>query len=492
MLVEILNELWTKRWVRVLSVLIILLLLVWIAFGIFNRKSYKDYGPVSTPFSKIRNFSQLQGGAIYSFNGAAFYKYDIGSKQTTVLQDASRFPLPKQIAWAEDKGVLITFAGPLLDTEVGDALVARGEAINKKTQLYTWYFSFASGELSFVSKYPLRDSAVVYSSGSGGFYYAPDVDTYLASLPEADDQSGVNQFSLDFYNPATNTNKVLVDKIEAVEISEVFNCPGQSACINIVPPINTRNTTLLSVNQNGEQQTLVKSYDGRIFSTNNPELLIRVPNVSDKNGDETNLEGAADSGKALLYNLTSKKEDKLGFEVGDSTLLTNFEGQNFYVFDTNQFQQPEQSEHYYRAGVLSKKGKPSTKAVLITKDDESNSETGVFLPIVSYGNQGRSLFAPVSGNLVLFGEPANTAVIESVDQQAAEKQLKTCQNSGNPEIEYLAADKLFRVFVPQTGDWKGEIARVSKCFGDKATGAMLGYNFQFMLTDPVSGRIVSG
>ncbi len=489
MLIEILNQLWLKRWVRVATTIVLVLFIAFIVSLIFNRKSYQAFGPFTTPFSQTQNFSHLQDSSVYSYNGVGFYKLNLDNNQITMLQAGSRLPLPSQISWAGDQGALINFSGSLYDTRVQEALAARGEPINKAAQLYTWYLNFKTNDLSFVSKYPVRKGLSVYNEQQNRIYYVPDYQAYLDKFRET--ELNLDKFSLNYYDVVANADKALVEDLKTVDVIGLFSCSKMSICVITIPPDATTKTDVLSVSADGRTTVALDDFDGRVFASNNPALVVRVPNVSDTGIKDNYREVDAAEGEVFLYNLETKQENSLGFTLGNSALITNFDGQDFYVFDTNQFSTPGQQEHYYRAGVLSKKGKPSTKQVSITADDKNQSRTGVYLDFASFGSNGRTLLAPVSGNLVLFGKLDQASNIKPAYSNEAKKLVAQCQVNSKPEYQYFDATKQFRILFPQTANWQAELNKFSACLSTKALDAMVGYNYQFSLTDPVSGRLVS-
>lgn len=489
MLIETLNELWLKRWVRVVTWLIIVFLVGLLIFTIFNRKNYKDFGPFTTPFSSEQNFSQMQGNSVYSYNGLAFYKLDLGNNQTSVLNTGSRFPTPDQVVWAGDQGALLNFSGPLYSTRIETALQARGESVNKATQMYTWYLDFATNELKMVSKYSIRKGLAAYSTEAKGVYYVPNYGIFLNEFPETEEN--LNRLSLNFYGIESGVENEVAGDLKAVDATSVFLCANQAACVITVPSQQTTKTSVSSFTKSGETQVLLENFDGRVFSTNSPNLVITVPNRLGDLEDAQAKEGDSAEGQAVLYDLGTKKSHDLGFSVGNSSLLSNFNGRDFYIFDTNQFSTPGKPQHFYRVGVLSKNGKPSTKLVDITGQDEAKSKTGVYLDVASYGTEGRSLLTPIAGNMVLFGEVGKAENISSVGSDEAKASVAQCQADGKPELQYYDTAKQFRILLPQTANWQTELANFSTCLSEKALSAMVGYNYQFSLTDPVNGRLVS-
>lgn len=489
MLIEILEELWSKRWVRVTTVLAIVGLTVLLIFNLLNRKDYRNYGPFTTPFSRDKSFSQMQGNAVYSFNGLAFYKLDLSNNQTTVLHTVGRLPAPKQVAWAGDQGALLNFSDSLYDTVVEEALARRGEEVSEATKLYTWYLDFKTGELRFVSQFPARKNLSVYSGEQGGIYYLPDRQAFESAFPDI--PSGISRFSLNYYDIATNSDRVIAKDLNTVDVVEAFLCPNQAVCVMTIPPRETTKTSVRAYSKTGQVQTYLENYNGRVFNSNSLDSVITAPNVAAEEVDQEGVEGGAAKTQALLYNLVTKKEYKLGFEVGSSSLLTNFDDRNFYVFDTNQFAEPNKPSRYYRVGVLSGSGKPSTKLASITRQDVTDSETGVYLNYASYGSGGRTLLAPISGNLVLFGEVDKTKDIGVIKPEDAKKLVAGCQQSGQPEVQYFDSAKQFRILISKTATWQTDSANFSACVAEKAAAAMMGYNYQIALTDPVNGRLVS-
>lgn len=489
MLLEIIRQIWSKRWVRAVTFSSILVMLGFIIYLVLNRKQFQDFGPFATPFSASDNFSQLQNNAVYSYNGLAFYKLDLGNNQTTILQTTGKLPQPSQIVWAGDQGALINFSGSLYSTRIEQALAERGEKVNEETQLYTWYLDLKTNEFRFVSKFPLQKNLSVYSSQLNGIYYLPDLAAFMDVVP--DRFVDLNRFSLNFYDIASGSDKVIAKDLDTVDVVETFLCSERDVCVITIPTQETSKTNVASYSSNGQVSPILDNFNGRIFSTGKPSLVITVPNaISYEVGSDVD-EGASAEGPAKLYDIETKEEHELGFTVGNSSVISNFVDKDFYVFDTNQFAIPGEPNRYYITGLLDKKGKPFTKLVDITALDKSESKTGVYLDFASYGSGGKTLLAPITGNLVMFGPIDQTSDISTTSSDEANTLVKKCQIEGNPELQYLSDSQLFRVLIPETPSWQAELDAFGSCLSGNALAAMTGYNYQFMLTDPSTGRIVS-
>lgn len=495
-MLEILRQLWENRWVRIATVVFAALIIFLIIFSILQRKDYRDYGPFKTPFSRQEDFSAFQGTAIYSYNGLSFYKLDTNTNQITVLQTGSKLPQPSDVVWAGDKGVLLSFSNSFYGSRVEEALQARGENLNEATQKYTWYLDFSSNELHFVDKYPPRKNISVFNPGNNGIYYVPSVNTYGSGVfvgdEEYEGEVNLNKRVLVLYDTSTHTNKVINDTLDVADISSMFVCGDQKLlCMIAGDAKETTKNTVFSIDMNGRKTTLLENTVARVFPTNNPSLVTVVGDAAESTPDQRAPETERGASEAFLYNLNDKSSRSLGFLVDNTSLITHFEGQHFYVFDTAQFSKPRSNERFYRVGVLDSGGKPSTKQVNITPEDEKENESGTYLSLASHSSIDKTLLSPLEGNLVLFGEVGKTKNIDSLSPKEVSDIVNSCVVNKVPDVQYFNTNNLFRLSFVQSGDWQKNLQAFSACLNEKDKRVLMGYSFQISLLDPVNGRLVS-
>lgn len=490
MLRDILTQLWSKRWFKLASIALVVFLLIVVVLNFLHQRNFKSYGLSTTPFSRTQNFSQLQGSAVYAYNGLYFYKVDLESGQTTLLSSADNLPTPSQVVWAGDNGALLNFSGPLAGTSVEAALQNRNEPVNPATQLYTWYLDFKTGQLRFVNKVSMTKNVSVTASDGRGVYYLPDYSGFVSLLDEAELEA--TSQTINFYSVDDGSDQTITNKLDGLSsVSSMFFCTNFVVCASGPGSDGGGSFKAIGISQDGSPQTVLENVPGRIFASNNPDFMVVTRSeVSGQQIDEEDAEGGMSPSQVFIYDLQAKQERELGFTIAGSSLITHFDGDHFYVFDTLGFGEPASETVFYQTGVLSSKGKPSTKRMeLQAKNTRDNAF--IYLPLASHGSGSRTLLNPVSGSSTLFSEVGTTNNLQVLDSSAAEQLLRSCQVNGQPGIKYFDSRRFFRIAVPDDAAGSASFASFNTCLANKAQAAMVGFNYGAVLVDPVSGRLIS-
>jgi hypothetical protein len=438
------------------------------------RPRFDQYGLTSTGLQAKQNFGYINDKDLYAFNGLAFYKTNLPSGQTTILSSGHKFPTPSAIYWANSKGALMNFSSSFGRTDIEEKLGAMNKSTSEETSNYTWYMDFASGDIKPVSTSSVTTDLAYYSETKNGFYYIPSAAERVVY----------------FYDVASGQNTPISKPLNVTSVNEIQACPNASAvCLIGRDQADPGKQKLFSIQQNQDTKVLLES-SGRIFTTNNPEMYLAVgegSTPSKTSGTDEEL-GEADftDAPAGMYNVKTKAEYKLDFNIGISDPTTHFTSdKDFYVIEG--LPSDDSGKPMYRSGELTKNGSKTATYPMAYSDGSSfNSHV---LGIRSQGSGDLSLGTIMDASQVVLNGLKEKVVITQKDQSSAEKIVKDCVSSGAQDSQYFKESKTFRIILQDDENFAKNIRSFSECIVKREPSALNGYNFQFVGTDPVNGRL---
>lgn len=467
----------TRRIIAVVCACVAALFVILLISALRPKETFQQAWIHKTDLSYDQNFTYLNGSTLYAYNGLAFYA-TTREGDVSVLSAKYRLPNPEKIYWANDQGALMTFSSGFYYSQIETELKKRGQSLGEATiQDYTWYLDFATNSFHLVT--PEKAESTYYSSKDRGFYYF----TGTGNTPR-----------LHFYDAATYKDKIVAEIPNIVDISNLTQCTGTTACFVARDKNVPAAARLYEVKSNG---TVTQMYDskGRIFPTNKPDKYVVVETTKEDNYTDASYDEADfPETPAYLYDAGSKSLRGLGFEVGATPVtLHMLNDTEFYAFG-EQFvtaYNDQKEVPAYEAGRFKSKGDAKTALMPLLYSDGSSFDSNLVAQL-SQGGDKTTLLSDADQRQYLFDFNQKGKDIRAVTELAADTNVKSCiKSAGLANRDHYPEQKLFRIVFNDTPGFQNKIAAFSSCLTKTSDSPIVGYTYTFVGVDPTYDRIVT-
>jgi hypothetical protein len=498
-IIQTLRERGLLKWVIGTLVLLVVILVV----SIVLQPRYTRHTLQTAPFTVTGgDFSHLSGTDLYAYNGAAFYKASVTNPgEMSVLSEGVKMPVPREIIWAGDQGVLVNFRESFSLTLVDEFLQRNGDELNETAMNHTWYFDFESESLRKVHEKPLVSSMGMYSAEENGFYYIPDL--FFTPISEAGDDVP-DSIPLNFYDIAEGRSREVVRDLELLDITHISTCHDDTYRVCLVgrDEEDIMKLRLYGIGSDGQREVLLES-DARLIPSNDPSLYVTTTDVSEEQpvrenedgDDHEHIEPDIDfsPSPAVLHNLRDKTSHELGFDIAGEEVIPYFTSFEDFYFLNSESASLGGGEGVYRSGTTSVFGNLATKEFPLQLDG-STTYDGSFSSTVDYGDGGVVFVASADGEKFLFApnDTLSDQPLERVAETEVEATVRNCAEQHGEDYQYFAEEGTFRVFFENNSRFKRNIEAFAGCFTtNQHPRALIGTSFYFGAVDPVNGRIVT-
>ena len=466
------TQLLTRRNIIFLSLVLIIGIIAWIAVTVAPFKSIEIH---QTPF-KSNEFTALQNGKLYSYNGTAFYKTNPENKdEVAVLNTGMRLPLVKSLHWAGDEGAFMTFDdGSYISSLVEQQLTARGQEWDDTTRAYVWYVDFKASTLRLVSEEGLVDDVVYYSKKNGGAYYI--------GYGNADENGGLLPKRLLFYSTSTHTSNTVSENISYDIVKHVGSC------------LDSKTICLVALGESGEVirkvssnkvEVITKGTFDFITPTASPDVFIGTRNIN-KDSDGEVLQ--ADT---YYINVRDNKSSKVDATVNasDSVLANTVSDNAFYIFEPTPLGDRVDTKYISVAKNIFGAYRTTQKTLDRASSDASPSRS--LVGPLSYSENGLAVFNDIDGSTFLITPSDYSYQEPGLSSSEADESLKNCFDRHTNYHEYSDELKQFKVGINYDTDFQGKIKTFSNCAAKESAKAFVGHSFVFIGISPFDGRFVT-
>lgn len=425
----------------------------------------------STNLRLTDNFGHVSGSSLYFYNGLAFQKTELQTGDNQTLSSGLKLPQPSQIHWAQSEGALLNFSSSFYASEVDRISKASGNRLSQEDVDDTWYLDFSTNELSLVDKAPVSQGLAYYSASEEGFYYIV---------------FSKNEMLLKFYNTSSKEASVVVDNLDLIDVSHLGGCVGYQVCLIARNATDAATARLYGVN-NAEVAELHNSH-GRLFATSRDNQFVSTTNseaIEGPRGKAFDEEIDFGNTPALLYTIGQQELAELGFLIGESDLVLGFGSDDeFFMLDNSTETDISPTSKGYVAGKVS--GKSSLLKLVYATGEPFD---GGFIAKASFADGGVALLATTQGDQLLFSTVNSVYEFSALGSDEALASANNCVGDSTGRfVDYFSSDSTFKIYLPFDSDFYAKISSFSNCLTQTNT---TGYNYHFVGTDPVSGRIVT-
>lgn len=467
------TQLLTRRNITILAAVLVIGIIALLAITIAPFKSIRIH---QTPFLS-NEFTTLQNGSLYSYNGTAFYKTNPENKEDiTVLNTGMRLPLVSSLYWAGDEGAFMVFDdGSYMSSLVEQELTARGEEWDDTTRTYVWYVDFKTSTLRLVSEEGLVDDVVHYSKESGG--------SYFIGYGGADDSGGPVQKRLIFYSTSTFASKSVVDNVGTDIIKHIGSC------------VDSKTICLITQGESGEVvrkvsgnkvSTVTKEFFDLITPTASPNIFIGARNIKN-----TGYFSGVLQAETYYINLDSDKPSKLGATINasDSVLTNTFSDDALYIYEPTPLSDRADAEYISVAKNIF--GIPRTTKKTLDQDSTDSSPSRSLVGPLSYSENGLAIFNDVEGSTFLITPSNYTYQAPGQSSDEVERSLNNCFDRHTNYHAYSDEIKQFKVGINFDSNFPAKIKAFSDCVTKDNARAFIGHSYIFVGLNPLDGRYVT-